>query len=159
MRFEELADTPCSISRALTVVGERWTLAVVKQAFAKTRRFEDFLAALGVSRALLSNRLERLVEAGVLEKRPYQSNRTRYEYRLTDAGLALYPVLQALRSWGDEYLAPDGPPLLYTHKDCGGGVTVQLNCDSCQSSISPRDVEVSAGPGLNEEDAAALPWG
>ncbi len=148
MRFEDLAEAPCSISRSLAVLGERWTLAVVKQAFAGTRRFEDFLAALGISRALLSNRLERLVEAGVLRKAAYESNRTRYEYRLSEQGLALYPVLQALRAWGDAYLAPQGPPILYTHASCGGSVDVHLTCADCGAPIEAHDVDVAAGPGV-----------
>src|SRR5215831_1025683 len=98
MRFEGLADQSCSISRSLVLLGDRWTLAIVKQAFARTRRFEEFLAALGISRALLSDRLNRLVRAGALERVPYESNRLRHEYRLTEAGLALYPILQALRA-------------------------------------------------------------
>ncbi len=148
MRFEELSAAPCSISRSLALLGERWTLAVVKQAFAGTRRFEDFLVALDVSRSLLSKRLERLVEAGVLSRDPYPSNRTRHEYRLTEQGLALYPVLQALRAWGDTYLAPEGPPLRYTHQGCGGDVAVHLDCERCSRALSARDVAVSPGPGL-----------
>jgi len=148
MRFEALADQSCSISRSLVLLGDRWTLAIVKQAFARTRRFEDFLSSLGISRALLSDRLHRLAEAGVLEKVAYESNRPRHEYRLTEAGFQLYPILQAIRAWGDEHLAPDGPPLIYRHRGCSGQATVSVTCSECSKPLSARDIEVEAGPGL-----------
>ena len=148
MRFEGLAEQSCSISRSLALLGDRWTLAIVKQAFARTRRFEDFLSALGISRALLSDRLKRLSEAGVLEKVCYESNRPRYEYRLTDAGFALYPILQAIRQWGDEHLAPDGAPLIYGHRGCTGTTTVAMQCSQCGEPLSAHDVDVRPGPGL-----------
>lgn len=148
MRFEALAEQSCSISRSLVLLGDRWTLAIIKQAFARTRRFEDFLSSLGISRALLSDRLHRLTEAGVLERVPYESNRPRHEYRLTEAGLRLYPILQAIRAWGDQHLAPEGPPLLYRHRACQGQATVAVTCSECHEPLSARDVEVEAGPGL-----------
>jgi len=148
MRFEALADQDCSISRSLALFGDRWTLAIVKQAFARTRRFEEFLGVLGISRALLSSRLGRLVEAGVLEKVPYEGHRIRHEYRLTESGFALYPILQALRVWGDEHLAPDGVPLLYRHRGCTGEATVAITCSECHEPMSARDVEVHPGPAL-----------
>jgi DNA-binding HxlR family transcriptional regulator len=149
MRFAKLAAQPCSISRSLVLLGDRWTLAIVKQAFFRTRRFEDFLQALGISRALLANRLRRLTDAGVLEKVEYQSdNRPRLEYRLTEAGVALYPIIQSIRAWGDAYLAPDGAPLLYQHRGCTGQVRVDLACSDCARPVSARDVEVLPGPGL-----------
>ena len=148
MRFEGLADQSCSISRSLVLLGDRWTLAIIKQAFARTRRFEDFLSTLGISRALLSDRLRRLAKAGVVEKVPYESNRLRYEYRLTEAGFELYPILQAIRAWGDEHMAPEGPPFIYRHRGCPGQATVSLTCSACQQPLSARDVDVDAGPGL-----------
>jgi len=149
MRHEALAEQTCSISRSLALLGDRWTLAIVKQAFARTRRFEEFLSALGISRALLSDRLSRLVTAGALERLPYEeSNRVRHEYRLTDAGLALYPILQALRAWGDEHLAPHGVPLVYRHRGCRGQASVEVTCSECHQPLSARDVEIHPGPGL-----------
>ena len=120
MRFEDLADQPCSITRPLTVFGDRWTFVIVKQAFAGVRRFEDFQASLGISRGRLSDRLDRLVEHDILRREPYRNGRTRHEYRLTQKGLDLYPVLIAIRDWGDAYMAPDGPPVNYRHTTCGG---------------------------------------
>ncbi len=149
MKFEKLAEQPCSISRSLVIFGDRWTLAIIKQAFARNRRFEEFLEALEISRALLSNRLNRLVEAKVLERIAYESNRVRHEYRLTQSGLDLYPVLQAIRQWGDAYLAPDGPPMLYQHRECGGLIQVELSCSRCPETPTARDVEVAPGPGMS----------
>lgn len=148
MRHTDLADEPCSISRSLALLGDRWTLVVLKQAFAGTRRFDDFQRSLGIARSRLAERLDRLVEHGVLERAEYFDRRTRLEYRLTDKGHALYPVLMALRSWGDAYLAPDGPPLTYQHVGCGGDVEVAVGCGACGAPLSARDVEVGAGPGF-----------
>jgi DNA-binding HxlR family transcriptional regulator len=112
MRAAELAEQNCSIARPAALLGDRWTLVILRQAFNGTKRFEDFQGALGISRSLLSERLGRLVEAGVLRREPYKDEvRTRDRYRLTQMGLDLYPVLMALREWGDRYLSEDGPPL------------------------------------------------
>ena len=148
MRHEDLDGYPCSIIRPLSVFGDRWTFMVVKQAFAGTRRFEDFLGALGISRGRLADRLERLVEHGILERTPYENGRTRLEYRLTEKGHALYPVLLALRDWGDRYMAPDGAPVLYRHGDCGGEAHVHITCDACGAELTAREVYVEPGPGL-----------
>lgn len=148
MRFRDLTGEPCTISRPLGVLGDRWTLVIVKQAFAGTRRFEDFLAALRISRSRLADRLERLVDQGILRKQPYVDTRTRYEYRLTEKGLDLYPVLQAIRAWGDRYMAPEGPPFRYLHRDCGGEPSVRLSCTECRAELTARDVQVELGPGF-----------
>ncbi|OCB59167.1 HxlR family transcriptional regulator [Mycobacterium vulneris] len=148
MHYEALADEPCSILRPLALLGDRWTLVVLRQAFAGIRRFEGFQTSLGVSRALLTERLARLVEAGILERRAYRDvQRTRYEYRLTPKGLDLYPVLMAFRAWGDKYLAPDGPFVEYRHKGCGGSARTRLTCDECETDLSVFDIAVSPGPG------------
>jgi DNA-binding HxlR family transcriptional regulator len=148
MRFENLVDEPCTISRPLGVLGDRWTLVVVKQAFAGTRRFEDFRAALRISRSRLADRLERLVEHGILRKERYAGTRARHEYRLTEKGLDLYPILQAIRAWGDSYMAPEGAPLCYRHRECGGEPEVRLVCSDCESELTPREVRVETGPGF-----------
>src|SRR5262249_46037616 len=148
MRHTELGDYPCSIIRPLSVLGDRWTFMVVKQAFAGTRRFEDFLAALGISRGRLADRLQRLVEHGILERVPYGNGQARHEYRLTEKGHGLYPVLLALRDWGDRYMAPEGPPVLYRHGDCGGEAHTHIECDVCGEELTARDVSAEPGPGL-----------
>lgn len=150
MRYEELADIPCSITRPLVVLGERWTFLLVKQAFAGTTRFEDFLTTLGIPRGRLADRLDRLVAEDILRREPYRegNNRTHDAYRLTEKGLALYPVLLALRDWGDRYMAPDGPPVHYRHRDCGGEAHAHLSCDKCHQELTAHDVVPEAGPGL-----------
>lgn len=148
MRYQDLADCPCSITRPLTVLGDRWTFLLVKQAFAGTRRFEDFHAVLGISRGRLADRLDRLVSEGILRREPYKDGRTRHQYRLTEKGHALYPVLLALRDWGDRYMAPAGPPVHYRHDGCRGEAHVHITCDHCDQELTARDVLPEPGPGL-----------
>jgi DNA-binding HxlR family transcriptional regulator len=149
MKFDELIDEPCSISRALSVLGDRWTLVVLKQAFAGTRRFEEFQSSIGISRGRLADRLARLVSLDLLEQVEYFDNRTRNEYRLTEKGIDAYPILLALRDWGDAHLSPNGPPLSYQHRDCGGNVEVEIRCVNCGDRVTARDVIVEIGPGFN----------
>jgi DNA-binding HxlR family transcriptional regulator len=154
--YADLTDYPCSIIRPLTVLGDRWTFMVVKEAFAGTRRFEDFRRELGIPRSRLSDRLARLVEEGILYRSPYQdTGRTREEYRLTEKGLALYPILLAFRDWGDRYMAPDGPPMFYRHTDCRGEAHVHIICDECGTELTARDVTAEPGPGLAAPASAA----
>jgi DNA-binding HxlR family transcriptional regulator len=122
----------CSVARALEVVGERWSLLVLREVFLGVRRFDAIGAATGASRAVLADRLRALVEAGVLVRREYRDAgaRTRHEYRLTGAGRALRPALVALMQWGDRYRpAPAGPPLRLEHAGCGASVHARLVCD------------------------------
>ena len=131
----------CSIARTLELVGERWTLLILRDAFLGVRRFDDFQRSLGVARNVLNTRLQRLVDAGLLEKRLYHERPERYEYRLTDAGQDLWPTLVALMRWGDRHLAgPEGPPVSLTHKDCGGEVDDRRICTSCGEQLTLRDV-------------------
>jgi DNA-binding HxlR family transcriptional regulator len=147
MRYEELIEQPCSITRPLTVLGDRWTFVIVKQAFAGVRRFDDFQAGLGISRSRLADRLERLVDHGILRRADYKDGRTRQEYRLTEKGRELYPILIAIRDWGDRHMAPDGPPVRYRHAECGGEAHVRLGCDRCGAELVARDVAPEPGPG------------
>lgn len=147
--YRDLEHEQCSIARPVALLGDRWTLIVLRQAFTGVRRFEQFQSSLGISRSLLTDRLNRLVEAGVLERHAYRGEqRTRYEYRLTEKGRDLYPVLVALRTWGDKYLAPDGPFQVYQHRDCGGHAHLAHVCEQCGSELTARDVTISPGPGL-----------
>jgi DNA-binding HxlR family transcriptional regulator len=149
MRAAELIEQNCSIARPATLLGDPWTLVILRQAFSRVRRFEDFQRQLGISRSLLADRLNRLVETGILRREPYKDEvRTRHEYRLTQKGLDLYPALMALREWGDRYMADEGAPLHITHRDCGGEAHVHLTCDRCGEEIGARDTEVAPGPGL-----------
>lgn len=149
MRAAEIAEQRCSIARPAALLGDRWTLVILRQAFMGTKRFEDFQSALGISRSLLSERLGRLVDAGVLRREPYKDAvRTRERYRLTEMGLDLYPVLMALREWGDRYMAEDGPPLEIRHRGCGGEPVLELRCFTCGEPVGARDAEARPGPGL-----------
>ena len=142
MRYTELADVPCSITRPLVLLGDRWTLLVLKQCFAGTRRFTALKDELGISRNRLVDRLGRLVEHGLLLRTEDG------DYRLTDKGRDTYPVLMALRDFGDKHMAPDGPPFSYEHRACGGEARVALRCDGCGKDVTARDVRLELGPGL-----------
>jgi DNA-binding HxlR family transcriptional regulator len=139
----------CSIARSLELIGERWTLLIIREAFVGTRRFDDFQRALGVARNVLQARLERLVDAGILHRVPYQDRPVRYEYRLTEKGLDLWPVLVALLQWGDRHAAPGGPPVVLTHNDCGGEVDDRRRCTRCGAELGPREVRPVRGPGVS----------
>jgi DNA-binding HxlR family transcriptional regulator len=145
---KSFADMECSVAQCLEVVGEWWSMLVVRDAFLGVTRFDAFQERLGISRNILQQRLTRLVEAGVLERQPYCEHPPRYDYRLTDKGRDLWPVLTAMRQWGDRYSSPLGPPLVVTHKDCGSSADAVLVCGSCGERIGPRDVRAEAGPGL-----------
>ncbi|MBI5105459.1 MAG: helix-turn-helix transcriptional regulator [Solirubrobacterales bacterium] len=138
----------CSVARALELVGERWTLLILRDAFLGVRRFGDFADRLGIARNVLQDRLERLVDEGVLEKVPYCERPPRYEYRLTERGLDLWPVLVALLKFGDRHYAPDGPPMLLLHKECGGEVDDRRTCARCGALVEVGDVRIEPGPGL-----------
>ncbi len=140
----------CTIARAMEILGEKWTVVVLREVFTGVRRFDDMRERTGIPRQVLANRLSMLVDVGVLRKAPYREpgTRERMEYRLTDKGLALYPVLVAVREWGDRYLAdPEGPPLATVHRDCGAEVRVHLRCEAGHDIASPRDVVPRPGPG------------
>ena len=139
MRGVQLSDLHCSVARTLDIVGERWTLLVLRDAFNGKRRFEEFAASLPVARNVLSKRLATLVEHGVLERRRYQERPERFEYRLTSAGRELYPVLIGLLQWGDRHLAgEDGPPLVVTHRGCTGHPESRVVCSECGEDLEPR---------------------
>jgi DNA-binding HxlR family transcriptional regulator len=133
----------CPIAKTLEVVGDRWTMLVVREAFWGTRRFEDFHRHLGIARTVLTDRLGRLVEEGVLRKERYQERPDRFEYRLTEKGLDLWPVLMSLLSWGDRYAIEGAPPVVVVHRDCGGGVDERRLCARCGAPLGPRDVRAT----------------
>jgi DNA-binding HxlR family transcriptional regulator len=137
----------CSIARTLEAIGERWTLLILRDALLGLRRFDDFQRDLGVSRGVLTQRLRWLCEEGILERRRYQERPERFEYRLTDKGRDLWPVMMALTRWGDRYEAESGPPRLFVHRDCGGEVAENLTCGRCGVALTVRDVEARPGPG------------
>jgi DNA-binding HxlR family transcriptional regulator len=149
MRHSGLQQENCSIARTVAVLGERWTLVILREAFSRRRRFEDIQRDLGIARNILADRLQRLVAEGILERRAYQQRPERFEYRLTDKGRDLYPVLIALMQWGDRYTAGEaGPPVELIHEPCGQHTHPRLVCDHCGEPIDPRDVRPQPGPGL-----------
>jgi DNA-binding HxlR family transcriptional regulator len=153
---KSFADMHCSLAQCLEVVGEWWSMLIVRDVFLGVNRFDDFQQRLGISRNILNQRLTGLVEAGVLTKVPYSDHPPRYDYRLTDKGRDLWPVLTAMRQWGDKYAAPDGPPMKMKHKGCGRFVDAVMTCSHCGEEMGPRDVQVVPGPGAVEPLALAL---
>jgi DNA-binding HxlR family transcriptional regulator len=140
----------CTVAAALSVVGEKWTFLVLREAFNGIRRFDDMQRRTGAPRQVLSSRLARLVSEGILRKSPYRElgQRLRSEYRLTEKGLDLYPLVVALLAWGDRYAAsPAGPPVLLTHRDCGAAVELQLACEDGHVLESAHEVTPLPGPG------------
>lgn len=155
MERKSFAGFDCSVAQCLEVVGEWWSMLVVRDAFLGVTRFDDFQRRLGISRNILQERLTRLADAGVLDRVPYSSHPPRHEYRLTDKGRELWPVLTAMRQWGDRYAAPNGPPLEVVHTECGAVAQGVFVCSSCGAPISARDV--SAVPGRGREHANIIP--
>ena len=144
---KSFAGMHCSVAQCLEVVGEWWSLLIVRDAFLGVTRFDQLQERLGISRNVLNQRLNHLVGAGVLEKVPYSDHPPRYDYRLTPKGRDLWPVLTAMRQWGDRYAAPAGPPVHLVHKGCGKVSHAVMTCSSCGQGLTARDVRVVPGPG------------
>jgi DNA-binding HxlR family transcriptional regulator len=141
----------CSVARSLEVLGDRWTLLVLRDAFLRVRRFDDFQRDLGIARNVLADRLQRLVDEGILERRRYQERPERFEYRLTEKGIDLWPAIVALMQWGDRYYpAAGGRPRIVRHRGCGGEVTGHLTCAKCGAELTARDAEAVYGPGSDD---------
>lgn len=148
-------DQNCSIARTLEVLGDRWTLLIVRDSLFTARRFDDYLQRLQIARNVLSDRLARLTEEGILERVPYQQRPVRHEYRSTQKGRDLLPVIVAMIEWGDRYHAPDGPPREVIHNDCGGHIAQQLTCTRCDLTVRADDVFTRPGPGAHQPTAIA----
>ena len=143
----------CAIGAAVGILGERSTFLVLREAFNGVRRFGDMQRRTGIPRQVLSQRLARLVAEGMLRKVRYREigQRSRDEYRLTDKGLDLYPVLVALMEWGDRYEGDaDGPPVVLRHRDCGEPVRLQMTCEAGHVLESAREVTPVPGPGARK---------
>lgn len=151
MRWQDLAKEDCSLSRTLAVIGDRWTLLILRDAFLRVRRFEDFERSLKIARRVLSERLARLVEEGILARVPYQERPARHEYRLTDKGLELYPAILSLVHWGDKhYAGKKGPPVLHRHLKCGHDFRSVLTCSECGESVAAREVSARRNEGVRK---------
>lgn len=144
---KSFADMHCSVAQCLEVVGDWWTLLIVRDAFFGIRRFDQFQQRLGISRNILSQRLNWLVDNAVLEKVQYDERPPRYDYRLTSKGRDLWPVLTTMRQWGDKHAAPQGPPLRIRHDACGKVTDAVLTCSHCGERVNARNVRALTGPG------------
>jgi len=151
MKWEDLSAQPCSISRALAVIGDRWTLMILRDCFLGVRRFEAFQQRLGISRTIVTDRLRTLVDEGVLRRAVYQDHPVRHEYRLTDKGHDLHPVVMAVAHFGDaHYAGAAGPPVLRRHKACGCDFHPVQVCSECGETVTARQVDARAAPGFSE---------
>jgi DNA-binding HxlR family transcriptional regulator len=141
-----------SVGRALELVGERWTLLILRETFFGVRRFGQLARNLNIPRPTLSSRLRMLVDTGLLDRVPYSSDPERHEYRLTEAGLDLFGAIVALMRWGDQHLPhPSGPPVVLRHDTCGEIADPRLTCARCQQEITAHNVTPEAGPGFRAE--------
>jgi DNA-binding HxlR family transcriptional regulator len=140
----------CSIARSLELIGERWTILVIREVFLGRRRFSEMQRSLGVARNVLAARLQRLVDEGLLERRRYSDHPGRHEYFLTEKGLDLWPVMVSLLHWGDKHMPlPGGPPTLLVHKgDCGGEVDDRRICKGCGKQLTVREARAVEGVAL-----------
>jgi DNA-binding HxlR family transcriptional regulator len=150
MKHEELLDEFCAIARSSGIVGERWVWVILRQAFNGARRFEDYQRGIGLARNVLADRLNSLVEHGILERRPYAEHAARElnEYHLTNKGRALFPVYAALMQWGNRWTDLPAPPVDLLHKPCGRRVDVRVVCSECGEEIDIHDTEPVVGRGL-----------
>ena len=149
---------PCTIARATEVLGDAWNLLLIRQACLGTRRFEEFQRALGISRNVLTTHLARLVDDGLLRRVEYQQRPVRHEYRLTQKGREVYPVLAAMAAWGDRWLTgPEGTPLVLHHTTCDHDMHAVVVCSECAEAIDVRQVRARPGPGAPDADAPPHP--
>jgi DNA-binding HxlR family transcriptional regulator len=148
MPKQQFADISCSIARAVDVIGQRWTPLIVRDLFAGMTKFEDIRRDLGIASNILAARLDDLERHGVVERRQYQSAPARHEYVLTEKGKDLYPIVATLLAWGDKWRsAPDGPPALTVHTDCGQVTTAKTVCAECGGELNAGNVIPARGPG------------
>jgi DNA-binding HxlR family transcriptional regulator len=142
----------CSIARSLEVVGERWSLLIIRDAlFAGSTRYSDFQRSLGIATNILKDRLEGLVDAGIMRRHQYSQQPELYDYLLTVKGRDLAPALIALTEWGDRWAAPHGPPIFYSHTVCGSAIGHEVGCAKCGRVDDPSEVQARPGPGMSAE--------
>lgn len=158
MKWKELEEEPCSMARTIGVIGDRWTLLILRECFLRTRRFEGFQSALGITRHLLAERLKKLVRQGILRRIPYQESPKRHEYILTQKGLDLYPIMMAIVHWGDTHMVDErGRPLLHQHRKCGKDFDPVMVCSECGEPLSAKEVHTHPGPGARSTPADPAP--
>ena len=141
MRWRSVSEANCSVARTLAVIGERWTMLILREAFMDRHRFDEFQRNTGIARNILAARLRALVANGILERAEGEDEHTRVEYRLTKKGMDLYPVMVSMLRWGDTWLCGDkGPPLTLVHRGCGAKATPAFVCPGCGESVNARDM-------------------
>jgi DNA-binding HxlR family transcriptional regulator len=157
MRQTSFARMHCSLARSLEVIGDWWSPLILRDLAIGPRRFDELAGDLGISRNLLTTRLEGLVAAGVIARSRYQDHPPRYRYHLAEAGADLVPALMALTAWGDRWATPEGgPPVRYRHRDCGQVFTPTVFCPSCQQAVTADEVDVLPGPGAQRAPGTML---
>ncbi|MGC2167820.1 MAG: helix-turn-helix domain-containing protein [Acidimicrobiales bacterium] len=147
MERKSFSKMDCSVAQCLEVIGEWWSMLIVRDAFLGVTRFEDFQRRLGISRNILRDRLSTLVDNEVLRRVPYSEHPPRDEYKLTQKGRDLWPVLSAMRQWGDQYAAPNGPPIEVVHESCGHSGRAIWSCSWCAAPLGPQNVHAVPGEG------------
>jgi len=157
MQRSSFSDMACSVAKTLDIIGEWWTLLILRDVFYGVRRFEGLRTHLAISRKVLANRLGRLTDEEILKKVLYQSQPPRYEYRLTKKGLELLPVLMTIMNWGDKWMSEaDMVPVIFIHKDCGEEITPKLVCSHCGGDLNAHNVHPIAGPGAPPDEIKIL---
>lgn len=157
MQRSSFSDMPCSVARTLDIIGEWWTLLILRDVFYGVRRFEGLRTHLGVSRKVLTSRLGRLTDEQILRKSLYQNQPPRFEYRLTKKGLELLPILLTIMDWGDKWMAePDKTPVVFVHKNCGEKISPKLVCSHCGGDLNAHNLYPIAGPGAPPEEIDRL---
>ena len=151
MKWDALEDEPCSLARTVAVIGDRWSLLILRECFLRIRRFDEFQSLLGITRHLLADRLKKLVRFGVLRRVPYQESPKRYEYILTQRGLDLYPIIMSIVHWGNIHIVDSrGRPMLHEHKNCGKMFDPVMVCSECGEPLTAKAVHVHPGPGARQ---------
>lgn len=158
MQRSSFSGMPCSVARTLDIIGEWWTLLILRDVFYGVRRFDGLRTHLGISRKVLTSRLARLTDEKILTRVLYQNQPFRYEYQLTKKGLELLPVLLTIMNWGDKWLSeePDMPPVIFVHKDCGKETIPKLVCSCCGGELNAQNIYPKAGPGAPSEEIEKL---
>lgn len=158
MRRTDTSGWPCTIARAAHLLGDGWNLLLIRQACLGTRRFDDFQRELGIGRNILAGRLDQLVDEGLLRRAEYQQHPVRFEYRLTDKGRDVYPILAAMAAWGDRWLTgPEGTPLVLHHTACDSDMQAVVVCSECEQTLDVRQVLAQRGPGHPDGPSRAVP--
>lgn len=157
MHRADLAALPCSLARTLKIVGEWWTLLVLRDVCFGWNRFDEIHDHLGIARNILKARLDTLLDQGMVERRRYQQHPDRYEYVPTDKAIDFVPALMAVVAWGDRWTAPDGPPVLFSHRTCGHDTVATVVCSACSAQLARDAVDFRPGPGMPGPPPAERP--